>query len=311
MPRCIRRWAFAGFVAAVLGVACDAPTGPSRVVLGWSKVRQTAAYRQVEAGFRSADGTILGGRLCLPPQEGRYAAAVFHFGSDRWTAPSCERMGGWTVIGIAAFVYDKRGVGRSGGNCCPFRDEGYFEKLGDDVVAGARMLSTWPEIDPARLGAYGFSQGGWIVPVAATRAPDLVRWTIIGSGPVVTLGEELLYSELSGDDSCRRSSLTEAELEARLDAAGKSGFDPEPYLRRMRNPGLWIYGGLDFSIPVERSVRNLGRIRDAEGAPFTIVTVPGISHAWLVNGGPCDAQGVRWDDYTVIGPWLRGIGVTR
>lgn len=155
------------------------------------------------------------------------------------------------------------------------------------------------------VGLYGFSQGGWVVPIAAATLGDEIGFTIIGSGPVVSLGEELLYSELSGDDQCRRSPVSDEELERRLDQAGPSGFDPSPYVERMRRPAIWIYGGLDTSIPVQRSVRNLEAIQKRLNRDFTVVLKQGVNHVFIVGGGPCTWSGEAWSDGWAILPWLR------
>ncbi len=297
-----------GIVGAAALASCAAGL-PTAVPVGFGEVTAGAGYRQIEFGVRSRDGVVLAARMCLPPAEGHYAAVVFHFGSDRWGRLGCQDVAGWTSLGMASVTYDKRGTGQSQGTCCPYHDAGYFPLLAADVESIAATVATHPEVDPSRLGAYGFSQGGWVIPVAAADAPDLIRWTLIGSGPAVTLGEELHYSDLTGDSQCAPSGRTPEEIEAALAAAGRSGFDPLPYIARMTRPGLWIYGALDTSIPVARSVANLTEIRGAHGSPFTIFTIPGINHSWIVDGAMCQLTGNRWDDSGVIVPWLRQIGM--
>lgn len=63
-----------------------------------------------------------------------------------------------------------------------------------------------------------------------------VRFAAVLFGPGVTLGEEILASDLA------EQGLGEDEIDRRLDEAGPSGFDPRPFLERDRIPILWIYG---------------------------------------------------------------------
>lgn len=291
-------------VSALTGPGCDDPAGP--VPLGWGEPRVFNTHREIDLGFRGDDGAVLAGTLLLPLGSGPHPAVVFHFGSNRWTRMTWAEGGPrwWVRNGIAVFTYDKRGVGRSEGECCPWRDPDYFPLLGGDVAAAARAVAARPDIRDDRVGAWGFSQGGWIVPVAAVRAEGALAFTIIGSGPAVTLEEELLFSELTGENDCRESGLSPEEIESRLDAAGPGGFDPAPWLEAMTVPGLWIYGGLDRSVPVDRSVRNLEAIRDSLGKDFTTVVIPDLNHSWIRDGGICQEEGEGGIDGGIILDWL-------
>lgn len=281
---------------------CDSSTEPAP--LGFGGVRVSSTHREADLGWRSSDGAILSGTLFLPPGVGRYTAIVIHMGSDRWTRLSYPAVAGWLHYGVAVFTYDKRGVGRSQGECCPYNDPGYFPLLASDVVTAVRQLREYPEIRPDRVGGWGFSQGGWVIPVAAVQAAGDIAFAWIGSGPAVSVGEEVLYSALTGEAQCHETGLDPAEIERRLDAAGPSGFDPRPWLEQMAVPGLWIYGGLDLSIPVQRSVLHLTDVKTAFSRDFTTVVVPGINHSWIVGGGICQRSGTVWVDEPVTVPWL-------
>jgi uncharacterized protein len=78
-------------------------------------------------------------------------------------------------------IHDKRGTGASTGSWWAAT----FEDLADDAAAGIRTLQARPEIDPRRVGLHGMSQGGWIAPLAARRAPD-VAFVIAESAPAMT-----------------------------------------------------------------------------------------------------------------------------
>jgi len=71
--------------------------------------------------------------------------------------------------GVAVLGYDKRGVGGSTGN---WRTAS-FDDLAGDVVAAYEQLKTRNDIDHAHIGLLGWSQAGWIMPLAAVRAKDI------------------------------------------------------------------------------------------------------------------------------------------
>ncbi len=153
-----------------------------------------------------------------------------------WTRSPYANVAGWLALRVAVLTYDKRGVGQSEGSCCPYTDSGYFPLLAQDVLAGVRRIAQHPDVRADLIGLFGFSQGGWVVPIAAAEAPTEVAFTIVGSGPAVSLGEELLYSQLSGEDRCQASGLPPEDIERALTNAGPSGFDPRSYLERMTRP---------------------------------------------------------------------------
>jgi len=288
-------------VAWLLGGGCDSPTAPHAP--GFGNERRYGTHREVDVWWIS-EGTVLAGTLYLPLAPGPSPAVVFHFGSNRWTRAPYAGTGVplWVANGIAVLSYDKRGVGESGGSCCPWQDPDYFPLLGNDLVTAVRMTRTLPDIDSARVGLFGFSQGGWVVPTAAAAAVGEIAFTIIGSGPAVPLSEELLYSSLTGDDQCEPTGLSEEEIERHLDEATPSGFDPVPYLERVEAPGLWVYGSLDTSVPVHRSIDNLQRVASEYQKDFTIVVLP-VNHEWIVDGAMCQTTGQTIDP-AVLFDWL-------
>jgi pimeloyl-ACP methyl ester carboxylesterase len=64
--------------------------------------------------------------------------------------------------GISAFIYDKRGTGKSGGKFIM-----NFPKLAEDMVAASKEARRLAAGRYSRFGFWGPSQGGWIAPLAA------------------------------------------------------------------------------------------------------------------------------------------------
>jgi pimeloyl-ACP methyl ester carboxylesterase len=140
-----------------------------------------------EEAVHFVSGNItLAGTLVLPDGTERHPAVVLFHGSgpqarDLFTAR-------WFAAeGVAAFTYDKRGVGESGGNfrTMPFMD------ICDDGLSAIAYLKSRKDIDPKHIGVWGLSQGGWLGPLAASRSPD-VSFVIAVSGPGVSPGEQMI-----------------------------------------------------------------------------------------------------------------------
>jgi len=70
-------------------------------------------------------------------------------------------------IGIAVFVFDRRGEGATSG--APAR--GDYARLADDGIAVRKAVAAHPRIDGGKTGYWGLSQGGWLAVLAASRDP--------------------------------------------------------------------------------------------------------------------------------------------
>lgn len=85
--------------------------------------------------------------------------------------------------GIVALVYDKRGVGKSGGEYEGNQSvsEKNISLLADDAVSALKRLSTHRSLDGVPVGFAGISQAGWIAPIAAQTSSDRVAETAFNS----------------------------------------------------------------------------------------------------------------------------------
>lgn len=136
-----------------------------------------------EATFRS-HGTALAGRLVMPSGSSKVAVVVLVHGSDQNSALDTfflQRL--LPASGVGAFVYDKRGTGRSAGT---YTQD--FSVLADDAVAAMREARRLAGTRLTRIGYHGGSQGGWVAPLAATRAR--VDFVIVAFGLAVSVIDE-------------------------------------------------------------------------------------------------------------------------
>ena len=85
-------------------------------------------------------------------------------------------------LGIAVFVYDRRGSGASGGDLAASD----YPMLADDAIAAQKMLAAQaPLIDPRRIGFWGLSQGGWLAVLAGARSAS-TAFVVSVSAPMTT-----------------------------------------------------------------------------------------------------------------------------
>jgi pimeloyl-ACP methyl ester carboxylesterase len=141
------------------------------------------AFDVTDVTFRGGD-VDLAGRLVLPRGKGPVPIVVLTHGAERDSALiyySLQRM--FPVEGVGVFVYDKRGTGKSGGKYTQV-----FDVLADDAVAAMREARRIAGRRAGRVGYQGGSQAGWILPLAATRAP--VDFAIVSFGLAVSVIDE-------------------------------------------------------------------------------------------------------------------------
>ncbi len=170
-------------------------------------------------------------------------------------------------IGVGVATFDRRGEGESEGEVT----RGRFEAQARDALAVAERLGV------ERVGLWGFSQGGWVAPLAATLSED-VAFVITIAATGVTPAEQMIYAnrralELAGygPDAVERVTSLRREIAdwahdagppPDLTAAAVEPWFPLTYLPPVRPSDLeddmkrtWI-AEMDFDpIPIFAAVR--------------------------------------------------------
>jgi pimeloyl-ACP methyl ester carboxylesterase len=166
--------------------------------LGPVAISQETPFMEEELGVPTEDGVVLGCTLTLPVGEGPFPGAVLLTvagPNDRDQSVFFHKgfavLGrGLAAAGVASLRCDDRGVGASTGE--------YFQATYDDLASGAiarfRALAARPEVDNARVGFVGNSEGGAIGPLAASRTSE-AAFVVLLAGPGVP-GAKTLRSQL-------------------------------------------------------------------------------------------------------------------
>ena len=207
-----------------------------------------------------------------------------------------------TKLNMAILTYDKRGAGLSSGTYEPFsvkRSELWFDLIASDLQACFEWLRKRPELKHAKIGFFGGSQAGWIMPLAASKLEG-VDFIIIGEGVAVSAGEEAFHSNLTGDGSGEGLSISEADKKLKT-FNGELGFDPRPILKNLNTRILWFFGTKDDVIPVNASIEVLN---DMNNKNYEIIILPNGDHNFRNV-----ETGQRYDLTKYIEPWLKQIGI--
>ncbi|MBP1635409.1 MAG: hypothetical protein H6Q10_1983 [Acidobacteria bacterium] len=209
--------------------------GTFSMTLAGANVRPPAAapeppvpYEQEQV--KAVNGEVtLAGTLTVPPGPGPHPAVVLITGSGAQTRD--EDVFGMKVFalladqltraGIAVLRSDDRGVGGSTGSI----SQSTSSDFADDALAQVGLLKGRKDIDPARIGLLGHSEGGIVAPMAANRSADVAFVVLLSapgvSGEQVVLAQNELIGRASGapEEQIARN----AALQRKLFAALRSG----------------------------------------------------------------------------------------
>jgi uncharacterized protein len=180
-------------------------------------------YTSQDVLFPNAAAHIsLAGTLSVPAGAGPFPAVVLISGTGHNTRD--ETVWGHQVFlvladalnraGVAVLRYDKRGVGRSGGDY----DAATTADFASDAAAAVAWLRRQPRIDPNHVGVLGHSEGGVIAPMVAAHEPN-VAFVVTIAGPAIR-GDHLfvLHSAMTAkaygapDDYIARRKLFDQNL---------------------------------------------------------------------------------------------------
>jgi pimeloyl-ACP methyl ester carboxylesterase len=229
-------------------------------------------------------------------------------------------------LGVAVFVYDRRGNKASGGG----EGQHDFQILAEDGTAARSALSGNRHVDAARIGYWGISQGGWLALAAAAIDPK-AAFVISVSAPMTTPNVQMnfavenilrihgwepeeieiaLHARRAVDDYLRgrldRASAEQALITAQQrswfpliymdDTVGNpetSGwlkqmrFDPMTKLDKVSAPVLMLYGQDDPWVPVRASMDRLHTIA-RQHPNIEAFIVPGADHTMMLGVDPKD-----------------------
>ncbi len=141
--------------------------------------------------FAGGDGTRLAGTLTPPPGPAQFpvVVAVHAAGGGTREAPLHRHLASFLPsLGVATFIYDRRGEGASGG-----KPGATLTALAEDARAAVAVLARQPGARPGCVGLWGHSQGGWIAPMAAA-GNDMVAFLTVVAGSGVTPHQQMIYA---------------------------------------------------------------------------------------------------------------------
>jgi uncharacterized protein len=260
---------------------------------------QSADFSIKDVKFES-QGVTLAGSIVTPKKA--VAAIVIVHGSDpvKRELEFAKRL---AKEGIAVLTYDKRGVGESGGVYVGPSvgtnniDTTNLNLLSDDASAAVSTFRIYLKDRKTAIGLVGFSQAGWIIPMAASKNPQ-VEFMVLFSCPTITTLEQLRFQFYTNGNNDFWTNHTDSDaLEHTKNDPDRYQFvatDPKKFLNTLSIPGLWLFGEKDIQIPVKMCIEQLNTLK-TQGKPFeyTLFTALGHNTPFTNDSTPVDIS-IQW-----------------
>ena len=243
-----------------------------------------APQREVEGGRHPVIDAVYGGpQIFVAPRNFVEAVGTRYPVADAALAR----------LGFAVVVTDGRGTpGRSSA----FRDAGYPEFTQVGVEDHAAVIRQWaelkPEMDPERVGIYGWSWGGTFTAQAILSRPDVYDVAVSGAGvydyAAIDPGIEAFTGPAVYSDGGR--------TRTRPDEAPKrwEPLDITAMAGNLEGRLLLVYGDMDENVPPAQAFRLVNALIEAN-KPYDLLYLPNRNH----SGGAEPYAVLRTWDYFV------------
>lgn len=288
------------------------------------QVESRPAFDERAIAFTNGD-VRLAGTLLVPRGTTAVPAVVFVHGSGaegRWASRFLATQ--LASHGIAALIYDKRGVGESTGDW----RQAAPEDLARDAAAAVARLHQESRIDGRRIGVHGHSQGGTLAPMVVAQSSD-VAFVIASAGAGLPMDSVEIFSVLNAWYPGASSAKDSADLRdyvgelvavayrgrprARLDSLASAlrdrawfvpppapdnsywtfsklyaQYEPLTWWAQVRVPVLLVYGENDQRVPARESASRIASTlaRNPSNVDVTVRIFPGADHTFRMPPGP-------------------------
>jgi len=264
-----------------------------------------APYTAQEVSFRTPGGITLRGTLTLPSRANgaRVPAIVTITGSgpqDRDATPAT--LPGYRLYyqladtlgrrGIAVLRLDDRGAGSDAGP--PTVTTADFA---DDIRAAVAWLRTRPEIDPARIGLVGHSEGASIAPMVASTDSSIAAIVLLAGAAsrgrdIVEFQQRYIVDSMAHLVGQRREAAL-AQYAHNTDSVAATTpwwkffleYDGTATAARVHAPVLILEGEKDYQVPVAEAEKLAAAVRAGGNRDVTVRLFPGTNHLFLPDGG--------------------------
>jgi len=267
---------------------------------------ETSEFTEKEVVFSSQD-IMLSGTLTFPRGKPPFPAVLLIAGSgpvDRnENVPQGIKLNTFSELaqrlaecGFAVLRYDKRGVGKSGGD---FASSGLYELVAD-AQSALEFLAAQPEINSKKIALLGHSEGGTIACMVAAQNPiasALVLMATPARSLVELVKEQITYlylisgvkdSRVIQEAIAQQEKIFEALAQGKKDVEGVPiplwkwwkdylYFNPQEWFQKIRIPTLILQGEKDYQVKTEDALK-IAAILKQNGVTYELAILPNLDH---------------------------------
>jgi uncharacterized protein len=162
-------------------------------------------YNERGINFKNSGNEIFGKLITPTVYEGKLPVVVFVHGSGPEDYSSSDNYRylweEFTKIGFACYSWNRPGVEQSQGKWYELS----VEDRANEVISAVNKLKTLDIIDNSKIGFWGISQAGWVIPIVAEKIKPAFVITV--SSPVTTAFNQELYrvtSEMKAENFSKK-----------------------------------------------------------------------------------------------------------
>ncbi|MCW2532550.1 MAG: Peptidase prolyl oligopeptidase active site domain protein [Blastococcus sp.] len=255
-------------------VPITGPAAPALVPSAPGRPDPALLVTPVRYEYAAADGLPLSGWLYTPRgvQGPNRTVVSFHGGPEGQERPSYSPVAQSLVAaGFTVFAPNVRGSGGFGRAFVTADDGPAREASFADVRTTVDELVAAGIAAPGRIGAHGWSYGGYLTLVALTRWPELF------AAGVTLAGMSDLRTFFAGTEPWMAAASVTEYGDPVTDRDMLAALSPMTDLERLTSPVLLAHGDRDTNVPVAESVQAHQELQ-ARGAPSDLLLLPGEGH---------------------------------
>ncbi|MFB8005903.1 alpha/beta hydrolase family protein [Nocardia sp. NPDC056000] len=269
-----RLFGVACVLALLMAVLSIAPAGPATATTPFD----CDGFTCTDVTFTGGNGLTLHGTVIGPAEPHAQLPGIVLVGGSG-PVPRTQvqyEARAFAAAGLTALVYDKRTDGYSYAH----RD---FSLLADDTLAAVQTLRRTTGVRADQVGVWGFSEGGWVAPLAASRSGDIAFVLTLGASGFSPLRTQTWSLAMTLRHRGAGGSLSDtiagpaARLLGDTGAFPEANFDPLPALAALHIPVLALWGQYDVQVPPAESAAVLRNTLTAAPS-VTIGFLPDTAH---------------------------------
>ena len=263
---------------------------------------------QIELGktepwnFTASDGTVITGKMCLPPNfdpNKKYPMLVYYYGGTTPTTrgisnPYCAQL--FASRDYVVYVIQPSGTIGFGQEFSARHVNAWGKRTADDIIEGTKQFcKEHPFVDEKRIGCLGASYGGFMTQYLQTQT-DIFAAAVSHAGisDVTSYWGEgywgYSYSSLASANSYPWNARDMYTLQSPLFNADK-----------INTPILFLHGTADTNVPIGESIQMFTALK-LLGKPTAFVQVEGENHHILDY-----EKRILWNNtiYAWFAKWLK------